>query len=70
LTEQTRQAVDDYLRLAGKKPGEFMFTGRRGTGRSMTTRQYTPDSSAGGFPTSGWTRIFSEPTRFGEPKRL
>src|SRR4030088_762390 len=33
LTEQTRQAVDDYLRLAGKKPGEFMFTGRRGPGR-------------------------------------
>jgi integrase len=41
LTEQTRQAVDDYLRLAGKKPGEFMFTGRRGPGRSMTTRQYS-----------------------------
>ena len=40
LTEQTRQAVDDYLRVAGKKPGEFMFTGRRGPGRSMSTRQY------------------------------
>src|SRR5436190_18566043 len=40
LTEQTRQAVDDYLRVAGKKPGEFMFTARRGPGRSMTTRQY------------------------------
>ena len=32
LTEQTRQAVDDYLRAATKKPGEFMFTGRRGSG--------------------------------------
>jgi integrase len=41
LTEQTRQAVDDYLRLAGKKPGEFMFTSGRGSGRSMTTRQYS-----------------------------
>jgi integrase len=40
ITEQTRQAVDDYLRVTGKKPGEFMFTGRRGPGRSMTTRQY------------------------------
>ena len=40
MTEQTRQAVDDYLRVAGKKPGEFMFTARRGPGRSMTTRQY------------------------------
>src|SRR5437879_12859173 len=26
LTDQTREAVDDYLR-AGKKPGEFLFTG-------------------------------------------
>src|ERR1700681_1766821 len=24
LTEQTRQAVDDYLKAAGKKPGEFL----------------------------------------------
>jgi integrase len=23
LTEQTRQAIDDYLKAAGKKPGEF-----------------------------------------------
>jgi len=30
LTEQTRQAVDDYVRAAAKKPGEFMFTGRFG----------------------------------------
>ena len=28
LTDQTRQAVDDYLRAAGKKPGEFLFSGR------------------------------------------
>src|SRR5215831_14771866 len=28
LTDQTRQAVDDYLRAAGKKPGESLFTGR------------------------------------------
>src|ERR1700739_806232 len=27
LTAQTREAVDDYLRAAGKKPGEFLFTG-------------------------------------------
>ena len=40
LTEQTRQAVDDYLRASGKKPGEFMFTGCRAPERSMTTRQY------------------------------
>lgn len=40
LTEQTRQAVDDYLRVASKKPGEFMFTAQHRPGRSMTTRQY------------------------------
>ncbi len=40
LTEQTRQAIDDYVRVAGKKPGEFLFTSRRDRGRFMTTRQY------------------------------
>jgi integrase len=40
LTDQTRQAVDDYLQSAGRKPGEFLFTGRRGFGQCMTTRQY------------------------------
>jgi integrase len=40
LTDQTRQAVDDYLRTVSKKPGEFLFTGRCGIGRCMTTRQY------------------------------
>ncbi len=40
LTDQTREAIDDYLRAAGKKAGEFLFTGSRGIGRYMTTRQY------------------------------
>jgi integrase len=40
LTEQTRQAVDDYIKAAGKKPGEFMFADRGGSQRCMTTRQY------------------------------
>jgi integrase len=39
LTEQTRQAIDDYLTTAGKKPGECLFDGRR-PGKNMTTRQY------------------------------
>ena len=39
LTEQTRNAIDKYIRLAGKKPGEFLFAGRR-AGKCMTTRQY------------------------------
>ena len=40
LTDQTRQAVDDYLRASGKKSGEFLFTSRRRTDSCMTTRQY------------------------------
>jgi integrase len=38
LTDQTREAVDDYLRA--KKSGEFLFMSRRHKGRCMTTRQY------------------------------
>jgi integrase len=40
LSEQTRQAVDDYLKATNKRPGEFLFTGRRGPETSITTRQY------------------------------
>jgi integrase len=40
LSDQTRQAIDDYLKATGKRPGEFLFTGHRGTNRCMTTRQY------------------------------
>ena len=39
LSEQTRHAVDDYLKAANKRPGEFLFVGRRGPNRSLTTRQ-------------------------------
>ncbi len=35
MTESTRQAIDDYIKLAGKKQGEFLFTGRR-QGQCMT----------------------------------
>src|SRR5438046_5976882 len=40
LSEQTREAIDDYLKAANKKPGDFLFTGRRRPDRNMTTRQY------------------------------
>jgi integrase len=40
LTEQTRQAVDDYIKAAGKRPGEFLFSGRGDRGGCLTTRQY------------------------------
>ena len=40
ITEQTRQAINDYLRLSSKIPGDLLFTGRRGKDKSLTTRQY------------------------------
>jgi integrase len=40
ITERTRQAIDDYVKLAGRRPGQFLFAGRRGEARSLTTRQY------------------------------
>lgn len=40
LTEPTREAVDAYLRQAGRRPGEFLFPGRGQPDRSMTTRHY------------------------------
>jgi integrase len=40
LTDHTREAVDAYLKMAGKKPSEFLFTSPRRPEESMTTRQY------------------------------
>lgn len=39
LTEQTRQAINEYLVASGRKAGDYLFNGRR-SGQSMTTRQY------------------------------
>ena len=40
LTDQTRQAIDQYLRLTDRKTGQFLFAGRGNTDRRLTTRQY------------------------------
>jgi integrase len=40
MTEQTRQAVDEYLGASRKRLGQLMFSGRLGGDRGMTTRQY------------------------------
>jgi integrase len=40
ITEQTREALDEYMRAEAKKPGEFLFVGRKGQNRYLTTRQY------------------------------
>jgi integrase len=38
LSEQTREAVDNYIRSAPRRPGEFLFPSRRHTDRCLTTR--------------------------------
>ncbi len=40
LTEQTRHALDDYMKAFDKKSGKNLFTGRGGPGMALTTRQY------------------------------
>jgi integrase len=40
LTEQTRQAVDEYVRTLDKKISEFLFPSRRNHNRPIATRQY------------------------------
>jgi integrase len=39
LTEQTRQAINEYLAASGRKRDDYLFGGRR-PGQSITTRQY------------------------------
>jgi integrase len=39
VTEQTRQAISEYLGASGRKASDYLFGGRR-FGQNMTTRQY------------------------------
>jgi integrase len=62
LTETTRQAIDDYLKATGKRPGDYLFTGPRAFNVGLTTRQYArllAEWVAG----VGLDHIFSERTR-------
>jgi integrase len=68
LTEQTRLAVDEYLRATGKKPGEFLFTGRHSSKRGMR-RGNTLVSSPSGLPASASTHTSSGPTPCVGPRR-
>jgi integrase len=59
LTEQTREAVDEYLRAFGRRPGGFLFPSRRHKDRCITTRQYAR-------LVSGWlASIGLEPSFYG-----
>ena len=40
LTDRTRMAIDEYLRLTSRKSGQFLFAGRGDGSRGLTTRQY------------------------------
>ena len=40
ITEQTCQAIDEHLAATRKRPGDFLFNGRGGKGRCLSTRQY------------------------------
>jgi integrase len=46
LTELTRQALDAYLRMGSRKPGEYLFPGRRNS--PLTTRCSTRASCPSG----------------------
>jgi integrase len=40
LTDQTRLAIDEYLRLTGRKSDQLLFAGGGNGSRELTTRQY------------------------------
>lgn len=40
LTDQTRLALDEYLRLTGRTSGQYLFAGRGDASHGLTTRQY------------------------------
>ena len=59
LTDQARQAIDEYLRLTGRKAGQFLFAGRGDNKRGLTTRQYAR------FVQEWVASIGLDPTKFG-----
>ena len=40
ITEQSRQAIDDYLRPLPRNPRDYLFRTREASARCLTTRQY------------------------------
>lgn len=58
LTEQTREAIDTYMKATEKRPGEYLFPSRRFPGRPLTTRQY-------GRLVSCWAGIGLDPSFYG-----
>ena len=57
ITDQTRQSIEDYLRVSGRTPGQFLFSGRGGDDTGLTTRQYA--RIVGGVDRQRYTKIES-----------
>ena len=68
LTDQTRLAVDEYLRLTGRKAGQYLFAGRGNAEQGLRPGN-TRHLSMSGWPASGSIRPSSAPTRCGELRR-
>jgi integrase len=68
LTEVTRQALDDYLRLRDRKPGQCLFPGRGGPDQHLTTRQYARASFPNGSAASTSTRLSTRRILCAEPR--
>lgn len=59
ITEQSRQAIDDFIGETSRKPGECLFNGRGDKHTPLTTRQY-------GRLLSHWlAAIGLDPTKYG-----
>ena len=68
LTEQTRQAIDEYLKAADRMPSEFLFPSRRNHHRS-SQRGTTRALCRAGSRVSDWMQIVSAPIPCGVPRR-
>ena len=62
MTEQTREAIDSNIGAARKKPGEFLFSGRRGRHQPITAR-HTQFDLAHTLPTTSERNTSSLPCR-------
>lgn len=73
LTEQTREAVDAYLKATARQPAQFLFAGRKGVEQHLTTRQYARLLDGWDIPRSRAPSVISvwrSTTRSRSPNRL
>lgn len=67
LTEQTRQAINEYLAASGQKRDDYQFGGRR-PGQSILPANMRAFCLTGS-PESGSIRMFTARIRYGGPRR-